>query len=212
MADVIRPFLGTRLLEIGSGTGAMTRRLVPRDLYVASEVDPLHLETLRNLGTDRPYLTARYTDVTDISSYPRVEGGFDSVVCLNVIEHVDDDVGALRNVREALAHGGRAVVLVPSGPWNFGTLDEALGHRRRYTVDGLREVAERAGLAVTEVIPFNRLSSLPWWVNGRLLRRRSAGRFQIGTVDWLTPAARRLDRFLPLPPLSLVAVMERRPD
>ncbi len=55
------------------------------------------------------------------------------MVCLNVIEHVDDDVGALRNIRSVLAAGGRAIVLVPSGPWNFGTLDEVLGHKRRYT-------------------------------------------------------------------------------
>ena len=212
MADLIRPYLGSRLLEIGSGTGAITRRLVPRDLYVASEVDPLYLETLRNLTADRPYLAAQYTDVTDIASYPTVEGGFDSVVCLNVIEHVDDDVGALRNVRSALAPGGKAVVLVPSGPWNFGTLDEALGHRRRYTEDGLRDLASRAGLEVTTLLRFNRLSSLPWWVNGRILRRRAAGRCQIRAVDWLTPIFRRIDRFLPFPPLSLIAVMERRPD
>jgi glycosyltransferase involved in cell wall biosynthesis/SAM-dependent methyltransferase len=212
MADLVRPFLGSRLLEIGSGTGALTRRLVPRDLYVASEVDPLHLETLRNLTADRPYLSARYTDVTDVASFPRVEGGFDSVVCLNVIEHLDDDVGALRNLRSALSPGGKAVVLVPSGPWNFGTLDEALGHRRRYTEAGIRDVALRAGLEVTALIRFNRLSSLPWWVNGRLLRRRAAGRLQIGAVDWLTPLFRRIDRFLPFPPLSLIAVMERRPD
>jgi glycosyltransferase involved in cell wall biosynthesis/phospholipid N-methyltransferase len=212
MADLIRPYLGSRLLEIGSGTGAITRQLAPRDLYVASEVDPLYLETLRNLTADRPYLEARYTDVTDIASFPSVAGGFDSVVCLNVIEHVDDDVGALGNVRAALAPGGRAVVLVPSGPWNFGTLDEALGHRRRYTEAGLREVAARAGLETREILRFNRLSSLPWWLNGRVLRRRAAGRFQIGAVDWLTPLFRRIDRFLPLPPLSLIAILERPAD
>ena len=212
MADLIRPYLGSRLLEIGSGTGSITRRLVPRDLYVASEVDPLYLATLRNLTADRPYLATRYTDVTDAASFPDVEGGFDSVVCLNVIEHVDDDVGALRNVRSVLSPGGRAVVLVPSGPWNFGTLDEALGHRRRYTEKGLRELAAHAGLEVTTLLRFNRFSSLPWWVNGRILRRRAAGRVQIGAVDWLTPVFRRIDRFLPLPPLSLIAVLERRPD
>ncbi len=212
MADLVRPYLGSRLLEIGSGTGAVTRQLVPRDLYVASEVDPLYLETLRNLTADRPYLEARYTDVTDLSSFPSVAGGFDSVVCLNVIEHVDDDVGALRNVRASLAPGGRAVVHVPYGPWNSGTLDEGLGHRRRYTETSLREAAARAGLSTARVIRFNRISSIPWWVNGRLLRRRSAGRFQIGAVDWLTPLVRRIDRFLPLPPLSLIAVLERPAD
>jgi len=212
MADLIRPFLGSKLLEIGSGTGTLTRQLVPRDVYVASDVNPIYLKTLENLTSDRPYLAARYTDVTDLASYPRLEGGFDSVVCLNVIEHVDDDVAALRNIRTVLAPGGRAIVLVPQGPWNFGTLDVVLGHRRRYTEDALRRVAAEAGLEVKEILRFNRVSSLPWWLNGRLLRKKSFGLLQIKIVDWITPISRVVDRFLPFPPLSLIAVLERRAD
>ena len=212
MADVIRPYLGSRLLEIGSGTGNLTRRLVPRDVYVASDVNPLYIKTLQNLSADRPYLETRFTDVTDLASYPHLERGFDSVVCLNVIEHVDDDVAALRNIREVLAPGGRAVVLVPSGPWNFGSFDEVLGHRRRYTEETLRRAAAEAGFLTTEVLRFNRLSSLPWYLNGRILRRRTFGYFQILAVDWMTPVLRRIDRFLPLPPLSLIAVLERPAD
>jgi glycosyltransferase involved in cell wall biosynthesis len=210
MAEVIRPFLGTRLLEIGSGTGNLTRRLVPRDVYVASDVNPLYLKTLENLTSDRPYLAARYTDVTDLASFPSLAGGFDSVVCLNVVEHVDDDLLALRNIRNVLSRDGRAVVLVPQGPWNFGTLDEVLGHKRRYTEASLRKVAEEAGFTVKKVVRFNRISSIPWFVNGRVLRKRSFGLLQIRVVDWITPISRVLDRFLPLPPLSLIAVLERR--
>jgi SAM-dependent methyltransferase len=212
MADVIRPFLGERLLEIGSGTGNLTRRLVPRDVYVASDVNPLYLKTLGNLTSDRPYLAAQYTDVTDLGSYPHLAGGFDSVVCLNVIEHVDDDLGALRNIRSVLADGGRAVVLVPQGPWNFGTLDGVLGHKRRYTEESLRRVAAEAGLTVKQIVRFNRISSLPWFLNGRILRKTSFGLLQIRIVDWITPISRVIDRFLPFPPLSLIAVMERRPE
>ena len=73
-------------------------------------------------------------------------------------------------------------------------------------------MASRAGLEVTTILRFNRLSSLPWWLNGRVLRRRAAGRLQIGAVDWLTPLFRRIDPFPPFPPLSLIAVMERRPE
>ncbi len=209
MADVVRPHLGNRLLEIGSGTGNLTRRLVPRDFYVASDVNPLYVKTLENLTADRPYLEARYTDVTDLGSFPAPASGFDSVVCLNVIEHVDDDVGALRNIRTVLAPGGRAVVLVPQGPWNFGSLDEVLGHRRRYTEKTLREAAEAAGFVVREIIRFNRISSLPWFFNGRVLRKRGFDLFQIRVMDLLTPLSRLLDRFLPLPALSLIAVLER---
>jgi len=210
MADVIRPFLGMRLLEIGSGTGNLTRQLVPRDVYVASDVNPLYLKTLDNLTADRPYLTARYTDVTDLASYPSLEGGFDTVVCLNVVEHVDDDVTALRNIRGVLADGGRAVVLVPCGPWNFGSLDEVLGHKRRYTEAELRRVAAEAGLEVRRMIRFNRMSSLPWWFSGRVMRRRTFSLFQMKMVNLLTPIMRLVDSWLPFPPMSLIAVMEKR--
>ena len=212
MADTIRPYCGQRLLEIGSGTGNLTRELVPRDRYVASDVNPLYLQTLENLTADRPYLSARYTDVTRLASYPRVDGAFDTVVCLNVVEHVDDDRGALENIRAVLAEDGRAIVLVPSGPWNFGTLDEVLGHKRRYTEASLRRVAAEAGFVVKELLRFNRVSSLPWFLNGRVMRRRHFGLLQIKMVDWLTPLFRLLDRALPLPPLSLIAVLEPRRD
>jgi glycosyltransferase involved in cell wall biosynthesis len=209
MADFIRPFCGKRVLEIGSGTGNMTKHLVPRDAYVASDVNPLYLQTLRSLTTDRPYLDVTLTDVTRGDSFPAREGGFDTVVCLNVIEHVLDDVGALRNVREALAPGGRAVVLVPHGPKLFGTLDEVLGHRRRYTEASLRRLALDAGLEPKSILPFNRIGTPAWWLNGRLFKRRHFGLAQIATLNLLTPVFRLVDRALPFPPLSLVAVLER---
>ncbi|HET9595934.1 MAG TPA: glycosyltransferase, partial [Anaeromyxobacteraceae bacterium] len=209
MADVIRPFCGSRVLEIGSGTGNLTRRLTPRKRYVASDVNPLYLQTLEQLRSDRPYLEARYCDVTDLESFPREEADFDTVVCLNVIEHVDDDRRALENLRAVLEPGGRAIVLVPHDPRAFGTLDEVLGHRRRYTEPSLRDVAEAAGFEVERIVPFNRVGSPAWWLNGKLLRRRSFGLVQILALNALTPAFRMVDGALPFPPLSLVAVLRR---
>ncbi len=212
MADVVRPYLGQRLLEIGSGTGTVTRHLVPREVYVASDVNPIFIHALANMSADRPDLAARYADVRDLASLPSIPGGYESVICLNVIEHVDDDVAALRNVRSLLADGGRIIVLVPQGPWNLGSLDAVLGHRRRYTGTSLREAAAAAGLELTHLIPFNRCSSLPWWLSGKVLRRRRFGSLQMRLVNLLTPLFRLVDGWIPLPPLSLIAVMERRDD
>jgi SAM-dependent methyltransferase len=209
MADVVRPFCGRRVLEIGSGTGNMTRHLVPRDAYVASDINPLYLQTLRALTADRPYLDVALTDVTRQESFPSPSERFDTVVCLNVIEHVDDDLAALKNVRDALVPGGRAVVLVPQGPGLFGTLDEVIGHRRRYTEATLCRVALDAGLEPRKIIPFNRVGSAAWWLNGKLLKRRHFGLAQIAMLNLLTPLFRLVDRLLPLPPLSLIAILER---
>ena len=123
MADVILPFCGARVLEIGSGVGNLSRALLPRVEYVASDVNPLYLRILENLAVDRPYLKSSYCNVNDLDSFPRSADGYDTVVCLNVIEHVDDDRNSLMNIKAVLSETGRAIILVPQGPWNFGTLD-----------------------------------------------------------------------------------------
>jgi glycosyltransferase involved in cell wall biosynthesis len=208
MADVIRPWVGQRVLEIGSGVGNLTAELVPRERYVASDVNPLYLHTLKALEPDRPYLATQFCDVTKRESFP--EGTFDTVVCLNVVEHVQDDVQALSNIAAALAPGGRAIVLVPHLQELFGTLDETLGHVRRYDEGSLRALSAAAGLEVKELVRFNRVGTAAWWLNGKMLRRRHFGLGQVKLLNVLTPTFRRLDRVLPLPPLSLIAVLERR--
>jgi glycosyltransferase involved in cell wall biosynthesis len=210
MAETIKPYCGQRVLEIGSGVGSLTRRLIPRAKYVASDINPLYLQTLANLGADRPYMETAYCDVTELSSFPRTDTEYDTVICLNVIEHVDDDRTALLNINRVLAPSGRAIILVPQGMRNFGTLDHVLGHRRRYTRKSLAELAAECGFAVTSMLEFNRVGSLAWFLNGKILQRRTFGIGQIWLLNLMTPVFRRLDNLLPLPPLSLIAILERR--
>jgi glycosyltransferase involved in cell wall biosynthesis len=209
MADTIRKYCGTRVLEIGSGVGNLTRELIPREHYVASDINPLYLEPLHALSSEHPYLRASYCNVMDASSFPQASGGYDTIICLNVIEHVDDDVKAMANIRSVLAEDGTAIVLVPNGPWNFGTLDEVLGHHRRYTKESLQKLADDSGFVVKEMIEFNRVGTPAWYLNGRILRRREFGLFQIWMLNLLTPVFRAVDPIFPFPPLSLIAILEK---
>jgi glycosyltransferase involved in cell wall biosynthesis len=209
MADTIRSYCGNRVLEIGSGVGNLTCKLIPRDKYMASDINPLYLQTLEALSSDRPYMKTSYCDVRDISSFPRVEEGYDTVICLNVIEHVEDDRVALANIKSVLANSGTAIILVPQGQWNFGTLDQVLGHQRRYSKRSLRKLAKDCGFVVKEIIEFNRVGTPAWFINGKILHRRVFGLFQIWMLEVLTPIFRLIDRFLPFPGLSLIAVLER---
>jgi glycosyltransferase involved in cell wall biosynthesis len=208
LADAIREFCGNRVLEIGSGVGNITKHLIPRYEYVASDINPLYLRTLGALTDDRPYLRTTHCDVADANTFPATSGGFDTVVCLNVIEHIEDDRTALLNIKSVLADGGRAIILVPQGQWNFGTLDEVLEHKRRYSKASLSKLAEDCGLNVIKLIELNRIGTLAWYLNGRIMRRRSFGLFQIWALNFLTPIFRLVDRFVPLPSLSLIAVLE----
>jgi glycosyltransferase involved in cell wall biosynthesis len=210
MGDVLRPHVGDRVLEIGAGIGNITRTLVPRDHYTASDVNPHYLDYLRNASESRPYMEVRAVDLADPDVFSPLAGSYDTVICLNVLEHIPDEGQAVRNLHTALEPGGVAIVLVPQGPRLFGTLDEALGHQRRYTRESLHEAFEKEGFQIERTFDFNRTSVPGWWLNGKLLRRRHFSRFQLKVLDWLIWLVRRIDRFLPWHGASLI-VLARRP-
>ena len=179
-----------------------------RRIYWATDVNPEYLDNLERLRVNRPYLHVCIPDATNAESFP-AGPSFDTVIFLNVLEHLADDRGALRNVYNVLEDGGTAVVLVPGGPGLFGTLDEVLGHCRRYTAQQLAEVGRAAGFKVERLIEFNRPGVIAWWLNGRILRRKTFGLAQIRLLNLLTPVFRLIDSWLPLPPLSLIAIFRK---
>ena len=207
MADTVRPWLGTRVLELGAGIGNMTQHLSRgRKAYVASDIDAEHMARLRVRFRGRPNLEIRKCDLCDAADFQPLLGVFDSVVCLNVVEHVEDDLGALRNIFSVLKPGGRAIILVPQDQKAYGTLDEVLGHYRRYSEPQLRARIQKAGFEVETVLHFNRVTRPGWRFNGQVLKRKSFSRFQLRIFDWLVPLWRRIDRFFPWPAVSVIAV------
>jgi SAM-dependent methyltransferase len=130
----------------------------------------------------------------------------DTVVCLNVLEHIEDDMQGLRNIHSVLRRDGRAIVLVPHGQEIFGTLDVALGHYRRYSHEELKGKMERAGFRVEKILNFNRISRPGWYVSGRILKRTTLGAMQMQMFDQLVWLWRRIDQHLPWPPTSIIAI------
>ncbi len=209
MADAIAPSVGARVLEIGAGIGNITTELLPRDLYLASDINPHYLAYLQNLALGKPYLRVARIDLEDGSAFADWQGRFDTVVCLNVLEHVRDPLAALRHMRGALAPGGRLVLYVPQNPALFSSLDEVLGHRCRYRKEKLAEELRQAGFQLAEMREFNRVSVPGWWWNGRVLRRREFGRLQLKLFNVMVPLLRHLDPLLPGRGLGLIAVATR---
>lgn len=207
MADTIRPYLGETVLEIGAGIGNLTRQLCDgRERYIASDIDEEHMAHLRNALRGKRGVEVRHVDLAQAGAFAELEQSVDSVVCLNVLEHVERDDQGLDNIYRVLRPGGRAIVLVPEGMNVYGTLDEVLGHCRRYSEEELRRKMELAGFQVERVLAFNRPTRPGWFVNGKILKKRSFGRFQIFVFDHLVWLWRMIDRYLPWRPTSLIAV------
>jgi len=210
MADTLNPSLGDRVLEIGAGIGNLTRLLCAnQDCYVVSDVDKRHVAQLRSEMRFRPNVSVAACDLENSADFDRFHGTMDAAICINVLEHIQDDLRGLRNLHSALAPGGRAIVLVPQGENVYGTMDETLGHYRRYSKETLERRMKEAGFAVERVIEFNRVTYPGWFFNGRILRRRSVSRVQLWLFDLLVPLWRRIDTFLPWPPTSLIAIGAR---
>ena len=210
MADAIRPWVGSRVLEIGAGIGNLTSQLVPRDRYLSSDLNPHYVHYLRNLAVGKPYLEVARIDLEEPDDFADLRGRFDTVVCLNVLEHVSDPSRALGNMASVLDAGGRLVLYVPQGQGLYSTLDEVLGHRCRYDRTLLARELDEAGFEVEELFDFNRVSVPGWWLNGKVLHRRSLSRVQLKGFDLLLPLLRRMDRYLPWQGLGLVAVGRKR--
>lgn len=195
MFERVRPWLGERVLEIGSGVGNLSQFLVDRPRVVLTDTAQSYLDRLR----------ARFGHLPNVEIMrlylPTVEQGvasrsFDTIVCLNVLEHVAEDVRSLVAMRDLLVSGGRLILLVPALPALYGSLDRALGHYRRYTKRELREKFGHARLRMRYLEYFNGAGIPGWWFSGRVLRRQIIPAGALRWFDRLVPLF-RLERFLP---------------
>jgi glycosyltransferase involved in cell wall biosynthesis/phospholipid N-methyltransferase len=209
MAQSIEPYVGARVLEIGAGIGNITSWLLPRDFYVASDINPHYLDYLQNMAFGKPYLDVDRIDLEDPSCFERWQGRFDTVVCLNVLEHVRDPLQSLRNIYQALEPGGRLVLYVPQGQHLYSSLDEVLGHRCRYDKEMLGRELREAGFEVNLFRDFNHFAVPGWYLNGKVLKKRSFSRSQLKVFNMLVPVLRRVDSFVPGRGLGIIAVATR---
>lgn len=209
----LRAHLGKRVLEIGAGIGTITREIAPgRELVVALEADPFYIQRLRNLFRDSPVVVPMHAPVERTDWDTLARESLDTVMLSNVLEHIADDAAAVRRFRSVLSVGGRLVILVPALPALYGSIDEAIGHFRRYTPDTLRAVIESNGFQLDTLEWLNLLGIPGWFVNSRLLRRKGVPALQVRLYDRLAPLLARLESKLKLPVgMSLLAVARAVP-
>ncbi len=204
---LVLPHVGRRVVELGCGTGNFTGMLLDREVVVALDVEPGCVERLCHRYPGHRNLHAFVTH--DIRPYARFAP--DSVVCLNVLEHIGDDRTALAHMAEIVAPGGVIVLLVPAFPALFGPIDRNLGHYRRYTRSGLARLIADCGLRIRRAHYVNFLGFFGWWLNARVVRRQIQSAWQIRLYDrTAVPLLSRLES-LRTPPFgqSLLAILER---
>ena len=162
--ELLRPHFGRSVLEVGAGLGEFAAQVRGLDRHVVTDADPAAVASMAARFASRPEVEARVLDLAG-----PVEGGgrVEAVLAINVLEHIDDDVEALRRMASLVGTGGRVLIWVPGYMQLYGEFDRAVGHVRRYTPATLRSAFEQAGLRPVEVKPVNLLGGVAWWLTVR---------------------------------------------
>jgi 2-polyprenyl-3-methyl-5-hydroxy-6-metoxy-1,4-benzoquinol methylase len=211
--EQFRPWLGQRILEVGCGVGGIVALLGPRERIVGLDVDPEVLGFARERFAGRPECSFAVANVTELSNVELDELAaerFDTILCINALEHMQDDVAGLRALERLLVSGGTLALLMPAHNVLYGPYDRLDGHFRRYDKRYLRTLLGHTRLSVLRMHYFNAAGAIGWWLQYRLLKRQVHGEAQFGRMNRLLPLMRPLEAFVKPPfGLSLVAVCRR---
>jgi len=211
--DLIKPYLGRRIVEVGCGIGNMTGYFLQGEHLLAFDLLPESADWVRRKFGGQVNLAVRQGDLCD----PRFigslsEGGFDTVISINMLEHVQDDAKGLAHMFNLLDERGHLLLFVPAGSYLYGSLDRALGHYRRYDKRGLRAAVRRAGFRIEKLHYVNALGIVGWFLNSRVLRRELLPTGQLGLFNNLAPVLQRIESKV-TPPFgqSLLCVARKEP-
>jgi SAM-dependent methyltransferase len=173
------------ILEIGAGLGQISSMLVKNGRLITSlEPDPKlckQLETsTHSLGVRSfPSTLEQALSLSQISCDEK----FDSVVIVNVLEHIEDDIQELKIVKTVLNPDGKIIIFVPAMPSLYGSMDAISGHFRRYRRSELEAVVRAAGLETKSIHYFDPIGVLPYWLSYRVLNRQTLGTSSVALYD-----------------------------
>jgi len=206
LVDSVHPYLGKRVLELGSGIGNMSRHLPVQERLVLSEISSPLINILKDRIPERTNQSIVLLDTKKSLNKNFHSENFDTILSFNVLEHIENDAEMIREMIELLqASQGqgvkRIITLVPAHQWAFGEVDKSFEHFRRYSASSYRKMLRRAGIIELNRKNFRfRYLNLPgligWWFNGKLLGRKQIGVGNVKLFELLCPLIRPIDDFL----------------
>ena len=211
--DLLRPHVGSRVFEVGCGIGTMSRQLVDVvERLVCIEPNLNCAARARDVLDGDPRITLRVCHLEECSRTELLQQRFDTIVCVNVLEHIEDDIRALRLFRDVVGPaGGRVVIFVPAVQAAYGPLDAALGHHRRYSKRSLGRALSTSGIDLVTMKYTNPIGLLGWMYNAHISRTTEHTRDQVRLFErFVAPWALPLERLVS-PPLGLSLFAVGRP-
>lgn len=203
----IKPYLGNVILEIGAGIGNISKLLKASNnrLLIITDFDEQFIKILENTYNSDEKIKIHKLDISIDSKLDNYKD-IDTIVCINVLEHIKDDVKALRNCYDLLSKGGNLILFVPAVPLLYGSLDKSLGHYRRYTLKDIENKLNTVGFKVIFNRYFNMIGIIGWFISSKIFKRELIPSYQLKIFNIITPLL-KLEKIINIPiGLSLLAV------
>jgi SAM-dependent methyltransferase len=197
--------VGNRVLEVGSGVGGWGQHLTDKEVAVSIDISEERLEIAKNLFKETN-IEYRKMDICSTEVLKLVSYDFDTILCVNTLEHIEDDSLALKNMFKVLAAGGNLLLIVPAMQLLYGTLDHRYGHYRRYSKEGLSQILREAGLKIHRISHMNMVGALGWFLYCRVLKIRKPPIKPFGLFNRLVAVNARVDKMFG-PPLGMSLVV-----
>jgi SAM-dependent methyltransferase len=199
LCERVRPYISGKTLELGAGIGNFAKWASQYSTeYHATDVDPNLVERLKE-----NFATAFRWDLFD--PFPGKDL-YDTVIILNVIEHLKDDAAAVRSLTARLQPGGNLIVMVPAMHLLYGSMDKAFGHYRRYHKPEMKKLMEDAGLEVLSNAYVNTIGMVGWFIYGRILKHEQLPQQLCGRFNMVLPLLKLERPFAHFAGLSLITI------
>lgn len=208
--EQFRPLIGKRILDVGCAIGNITRYYLDRELVVGIDVVEEFINKVQERFADRPNFKVLLVDIADSAVLSLASEKIDTIICVNVLEHVEDDILALNNMKQVLVAGGRLLLLVPAFKFLYGTMDIADNHYRRYHKQMLRDRLLETGFVVESQYYMNLIGMLGWFLNGKILRNEIIESSHYSFYNKIVPVIAKMEGLVHPPfGLSLISVARK---
>lgn len=210
IAERIRPFLKSPVLEVGAGTGNISEKLLELKDLTLTDSNTSFVKILNKKFSNNKNVNVEVFDASKKIS--KVKYKFKSVYAVNVLEHIKDDIKALQNINSLLEKKGKIVLLVPAKKNAYSYIDKKLGHYRRYEKEELVEKLKQSNFKNIKIEFFNVVGLLSWYLRDKIDSKNSHLKpSHVKAFDWLVPLLMMLEPRKGLPVgISLVAVATKK--
>jgi len=192
----VKPFLHGNILEIGSGMGTFSEKVI-RDFHNSkifiSDADVNYVGVLKKRFNIYKDVYCMRLDATQLDDFSNIHTPINSVLALNILEHVEDDVAVLKNIYKILCSGGTFVILVPAHKFLYNAIDKAIGHRRRYSKRDVIEKILQTDFKIKKIFYFNFLSIAGWYINGTIFKSGIVSKRAASLLNLLTPVLKFIE-------------------